>query len=386
MRLLLFSSEFPPGPGGIGAHAHALATQFARRDWDVAVLTLQDHATKDEISAFNERQPFAILSLRRLPFFPLQAAYRFAKLAQAVRHFSPEVIVATGSRPVWLTALLRRVSAYPWAAVVHGGAEFGLAGRWDRVMSRWAYEQADAAICVSEYSRSNMLDSGIHPRQPLVITNGADEGKYYPLDDAGAVFRDQLGLGDVPLLLTVGSVSERKGQEIVIRAMPHVLKLIPDAHYLMAGLPTIRPKLEALAGELGVRDRVHFLGRVDDAALLGAYNACDVFVMTSRHSTEGDFEGYGIAVVEAALCGKPAVVSDDSGLVEAVIDGETGYHAPIDDAEATAAALIELLQDRELRQRMGQAARGRALREQTWSRQAERYAEVLQSLAGNQHP
>jgi phosphatidylinositol alpha-1,6-mannosyltransferase len=163
-----------------------------------------------------------------------------------------------------------------------------------------------------------------------------------------------------------------------------VLKRIPDAHYLMAGLPAIRPKLEALAGELGVHDRVHFLGRVDDAALLGAYNACDVFVMTSRHSAEGDFEGYGIAVVEAALCGKPAVVSNDSGLVEAVVAGETGFHAPIDDPKATAAALIELLQDRELRQRMGQAARARALLEQTWSRQADRYAEVLQPLAEKQ--
>ena len=74
-------------------------------------------------------------------------------------------------------------------------------------------------------------------------------------------------------------------------------------------------------------------------------NACDLFVMTSRNTADGDFEGYGIAVIEAALCGKPAVVSAGSGLGEAIVAGETGVLVREDDPPDTARAIAELLAD-----------------------------------------
>ena len=69
---------------------------------------------------------------------------------------------------------------------------------------------------------------------------------------------------------------------------------------------------------------MHFLGRLESESLVKYVNACDLFMMTSRHTSTGDFEGYGIAVVEAAFCGKPAVVSRNSGLAEAIVDGGPG--------------------------------------------------------------
>jgi len=133
-----------------------------------------------------------------------------------------------------------------------------------------------------------------------------------------------------------------------------------------------------------VADRVHFLGRVDESTLIEAYNACDVFVMTSRHTADGDFEGYGIAVVEAALCGKPAVVSGDSGLEEAVLDGETGLVVPQNDPTATASAIIRLLTDEKLYFRLAEQARLRALSEQTWDHRVGEYHSILCSLIGKQ--
>jgi phosphatidyl-myo-inositol dimannoside synthase len=109
-------------------------------------------------------------------------------------------------------------------------------------------------------------------------------------------------------------------------------------------------------------------------------NVCEAFVMTSRHTADGDFEGYGIAVVEAALCGKPAIVSANSGLAEAIVDGVTGYAVEPDNPQAVARALIRLLRNKELRRDMGQAARERALREQTWEHRAQAYDTLLRGM------
>jgi phosphatidylinositol alpha-1,6-mannosyltransferase len=108
--------------------------------------------------------------------------------------------------------------------------------------------------------------------------------------------------------------------------------------------------------------------------------------MTSRHTPGGDFEGYGIAVVEAALCGKPAVVSDNSGLAEAVSPGKTGLVVPQDSPGAVAEAVTNLLLDDRQRLTMGQAARARALSEQTWQRRAEQYHHLLADLVASKQP
>jgi phosphatidylinositol alpha-1,6-mannosyltransferase len=155
---------------------------------------------------------------------------------------------------------------------------------------------------------------------------------------------------------------------------------LPDVHYLLAGLPTRQPELSQLATELGVSEYVHFLGRVDNQTLVEAYNACNVYIMTSRYTRDGDFEGYGIAVIEAALCGKPAVVSCASGLEEAVVAEQTGLLVPPDDPHLTAQALIRLLQDDPLRSKLGLQARQHALQSQTWTGRVAEYADLLRNI------
>ncbi len=175
------------------------------------------------------------------------------------------------------------------------------------------------------------------------------------------------------MLLTVGNVTERKGQEVVIRALPD----LPGVRYEMIGLPTRAPELAALARELGVADRIEFVGRAPQEELVRRLNACDLFVMTSRNTAGGDFEGFGIAVVEAALCGKPAIVSSGSGLSEAIIAGETALVVREGDSADTARAIKELLADPARLTKMGAAANAYALAEQTWAHRAERYDAVL---------
>jgi phosphatidylinositol alpha-1,6-mannosyltransferase len=213
-------------------------------------------------------------------------------------------------------------------------------------VNRMAFNRMTKIIAVSDFTKSVVIRSGIRPRSIEVIRNGADAGRFVVLDEARKrEFRPGCIPADARVLLTVGHVSERKGQEIVIRAMPEVLKVHPNVHYCMAGLPTLRGRLEGIARELGVFEHVHFLGAVSPEELVAWINRCDLFVMTSKTTANGDCEGFGIAVVEAALCGKAAVVSAQSGLIEAIVEGVTGESVEEGNSEATAGAINRLLGD-----------------------------------------
>jgi phosphatidylinositol alpha-1,6-mannosyltransferase len=376
MRLLLLTSEFPPGPGGIGTHAHQLARQFLGLGWEVAIITSQNYAAAADIEAFNQAQPFPVVRLSNLRGAPLKAAYRWRIASRWIRGWQPDIMLASGDRDVLLGAQLARRYRLPWVAVEHGR----IPPRWERPLKLWAFQQATSVVSVSRYSWQRLLLLGVSPRSGRVITNGADAARFKTMNPQEVMkFKAGAGLNQGRILLTVGNVTDRKGQDIVIRALPKIIEQVPDAHYFMAGLPTKEKQFARLARELGVASHVHFLGQVDDDKLLGLYNSCDVFVMMSRHTVD-EFEGFGIAVVEAALCGKPAVVSGDSGLAEAIDDGVTGFAVPEGNERATAEAIISLLRDDTLRRRMGAAAQRRALAQQTWVQCAQQYDALFRNL------
>ena len=377
MRVLIVSSEFPPGPGGIGTHAHQLGVGLRRLGWDVCVLTSQDYASEGEVAAFNSAQPFKIVRLRRVPGPAIEAIYRGLELRRFLRAFQPDVLVASGSRSVMLAAARGAGRTTPLVAVGHG-TEFGARSGWTSRVTRWAFQRAAAVVSVSEFTRSEMLRSGIVPRSDRVIPNGADPDRFHVLPRTETMrTRSELGLPDAPLVVTVGNVTPRKGQDVVVRA----LALVPGVHYAIVGMPTRGEDIRRLAAELGVGERVHLLGRLDDARLVRLLNASDLFAMTSRRTADGDFEGYGIAVVEAALCGLPSIVSEGSGLAEAIDHGQTGVCVPQEDPPATAAALRQLLSDPGHLRRMGVAARHRAEAEQTWDRRMPAYDALLREMA-----
>lgn len=384
MRVLLVSTEFPPGPGGIGTHAHQLASGLHDLGWEVLALTSQDYARDEEVSTFNCRQPFPIVRFRRIPVAPFEAVYREWVLAHCIQRHSPDVLIASGSQSVLLVAGRLLGARLPLVAVGHG-TEFGSARGLKAAALRVAFRSATAVVCVSEFTREQMHLRGVQPALERVIPNGADPKRFRVLEEADAkASRASLGLPDAPLLVTVGNVTRRKGQDIVVRALPDLLGRFPAVQYAMAGLPSLGEETRRLAADLGVAERVHVLGRLDDAALVRLLNVADVFVMTSRRTSEGDIEGYGIAVVEAALCGLPAVVTTGSGLVEAISDGITGLCVPSEDPAATARAIGLLLADDALRRRMGEAARRRAETDQTWKGRVEAYDALLRDAVRRQ--
>jgi len=338
------------------------------------------------VERFNSAQPFRVLRVPSGRNRFLEAFQRLKVAYRLVLEHRPDILVGTGLSGVWVTAALGAIHRLSSLAVAHG-SEFGVCQGFSRSLNRLGFERMAVVIAVSQFTRTVVEKAGIRPQRSEVIPNAADHRRFVVLPESACQsFRKKAGLNGGPLLLTVGHVSERKGQEVVIRALPHILRNLPDTHYAMIGLPTLKERLTQLAKQLGVRDRVHFLGAVTNDDMVRWLNCADVFVMTSRTTQDGNCEGYGIAVVEAALCGKPAVVSAQSGLIEAIQDGVTGIAVPEGDANSTAEAVISLLMDRERRRAMGEAAHTRALREQTWETCARRYDVVLRGIAlGERH-
>ena len=379
-RILFLSSEFPPGPGGIATHAYPIASALAENGWDVQVLSPQDYADPVEVAAFNQAQKFNITTLPSIGVKLFQNFNRFWKITRFIFNFNPDLVMTSGSRAIWIMALLSALRNKPWVLVGHGsefGAQKGL-GAW---LTRIGGNRASLVICVSRYTQKTLRDFGITKPPSNVIHNGADQTRFYPLPAQQVVeFRKKHAVSDSFMLLTVGNVSDRKGQEVVIRALPAVKEKIPNIQYWMVGLPKEQEKLKRIANSLGVSENIRFWGRVADPLLLKIYNSCDMFLMTSRQLPDGDFEGYGIAVIEAALCRKAAVVSQNSGLAEAVQDGLTGLTVPQDDPAKTAEAVRLLAQDSHLRHELSSNAYKNALQNLTWDQVTKEYISLLEDV------
>lgn len=375
-RLLLLSSEFPPGPGGIGTHAHQLARHLVARGWSVTVATPQAYVTAAARAEFIRQQPFAVVTLPERDAGRLWPVARLWALGGAMNAARPDMLLASGRRALWTAALLGSFYRRPYVAVGHG-SEFYSSSALPRALTGRSIAGAAAVIAVSEYTAGLVRAAG-RPRELVVIPNAADGARFRPGQETAAL-RRALALEGRRALLTVGRVGARKAQDVVIRALPRVLAAHPDVVYVMAGLPEKRREFTALAESLGVAHALRFMGLVEDALLPALYDLADVFVLVSRRTAEGDVEGYGIVVQEAALCATPAVVSRGCGLTEAIREGETGVSVPPDDPEATAAALISLLGDTDARRRMGDRARELAIRA-TWAERAADYDRLLRRL------
>ena len=214
------------------------------------------------------------------------------------------------------------------------------------------------------------------------LAPGVDVDAFHPGVD-GAPVRRRLGLADRPVVVCVSRLVPRKGQDMLIRALPAVRRRVPDAALLLVGGGPYR----ADAGAAGPRARawptdVVFTGSVPWAELPAHYAAGDVFAMPCRTRRGGlDVEGLGIVYLEASATGLPVVAGDSGGAPDAVRDGETGYVVGGRDLPAVADRVATLLADPALARRMGAAGRAWAEAEWRWETQADRLRALLAPAA-----
>jgi len=234
---------------------------------------------------------------------------------------------------------------------------------------------AAVLMTISAWTRDLALsllgDLGLdgHGRRVRVVHLGTDPTWFRPGVDVTAV-RERFALPDRGgrWLVTVARLQEHKGMDTVIRALPAILAGAPDVRYAVAGAGPDRERLEQLAQDLGVGDRVRFLGGVGDQDLPAFYNLASVYVGASRRAGRLGVEGFGISLVEASACGLPVVAGNSGGIPDAVRDGETGFLVPPEDPAALAAAISRLLADSGLASRIGAAGRRAVETYYNWDR------------------
>jgi phosphatidylinositol alpha-1,6-mannosyltransferase len=406
MKILLISHDFLPGlPGGIAFFLHNLCRHF---NGDIQVLVPESGEWID----FDRQQNYCIhrraipttsgtarRTIRLGPLFLARiiwlAAVQFALyLLHGYRLVRREKIDCVWLGHLYLAPLgwlLRWLTGRPYAVILYGSE---LQRYWHLSPAQWLIRaflnRANFLIVISDFTRRQYLDRGVRADQTFVhIYPGVDVQRFHPDIDPEPIIR-QHGLAGKAIILTVARLVEWKGQDTVIRAMPTILKSVPNAVYLMAGQGPNRATLEALATQLNVQDKVVFAGFVPDEELPLYYAAADVLVLVSREvqlvdASQGGrstmpTEGFGMVYVEANATGRPVVGGSIGATSESIAPGVTGLLADTYDEQAVAAAVVRLITDRDLARQMGQAGRARAVREFTWENQVNRLRQQLAAL------
>lgn len=371
MHILLLNSEYPPIGGGAGNASANVARCLAALGHQVTVVTAhfgdqpaqetREGVTVYRIPALRRKQDRSG-ALEQLAFIASASLWTL----NWSRQNRPNATLAFFGMPSGAVAwLLKAVRKIPYIVSLRGGDVPGfrpydfktfhkLIGPFLRVI----WHAASAVIANSQglYELAHAFDASI---QIPIIPNGVDVTRF----DASP--RDQ----SLPRLLSAGRIVYQKGLDLGLRALAQLKDL--DWHWNIAGDGPQVDALKFLAQELGIAERITFLGWQSKEDLSQDYHQANLFLFPSRH------EGMPNAVLEAMASGLPVAATRIAGSEELVLDGETGCLVPTEDVDALRDALRSLLSDAPLREQMGTASRLRVEREYSWENVALQYSEYL---------
>jgi phosphatidylinositol alpha-1,6-mannosyltransferase len=283
--------------------------------------------------------------------------------------------------PEGVMALALKVSMrVPYVCYVHG-EDIGTAlnSREYALLARRALRGASCCIANSRNSAQLLRDLWqIRPERVRVLNPGVDTNYFVPAR-RDLQTRRRLGWEGRHVVLTVGRLQQRKGHDMLIRALPAILKQIPGCHYAIVGEGEggEQDSLFRLARECGVESNVQFLGNIDDATLLRCYQQCDLVALPNRE-INGDIEGFGMVLVEAQACGKPVVAGRSGGTAETMRDGLTGKLVACESPEPLAEMIVRLLESDALRESMGLRARDWVVEQFDWDKIATQARELFE--------
>ena len=257
-----------------------------------------------------------------------------------------------------LSAGMKRAGVVRTVALTHGHEVW-----WAKVfpfnlLLRRIGSTVDVLTFLGEFTRS-AISKGLTAKAQasmVKIAPGIDVEHFIPTD--ATVLRNSLGLSDKKVIVSVGRLVHRKGQDHLIEAMPEILKSIPQAHLLLVGEGPYREHLQTLVKKHNLEASVTFIGRIQYKDLPTYICVGDIFAMPSRSRLMGlEVEGLGIVYLEASSCGLPVLAGDSGGAPDALVQNETGLVVDGTDDQQIATAAIKLLTDIELSKKMGLAGR-----------------------------
>jgi phosphatidyl-myo-inositol dimannoside synthase len=374
-RTLLVTNDFPPRTGGIQTYLQAFADRLPPGELTVYAPAWPGAAEFDAASPVPVHRHETSLML---PVPPVAA--RAAALA---REYGATTVWFGAAAPLALLGPhLRRCAGVERVVGSTHGHEVG----WSMVPGgrralRRIGADADVLTTISRYTRSRVA-AAFGPQAALeVLPAGIDTERFRPDRAARAELRRRYRVGEAPLVVCVSRLVARKGQDVLIRALPLVRERVPGARLLVVGDGPGAARLRRLARAGGVERHVVFAGAVPAADLPAHHAVGDVFALPCRTRGGGlDVEGLGIVFLEAAAAGLPVVAGESGGAPETVREGRTGHVVDGRSVPAVASAVAGLLADPDRARAMGAAGRAWMRQEWTW---AARVARLRALLAGD---
>ncbi len=305
---------------------------------------------------------------------PTAGAFLFAQIVGRVRELirlgKIDLIHAHGPLPCGHAAmLLNGELGLPYVVSVHGLDAFsteqvhGRAGQWCRRISQRVYRSSRRVLCVSERVREQVLEGTGSTCRTSVVYNAVDPELFSPR-------AQDFPIDDAPVVLSVGNLIPIKGHDVLMRAVAALAAEFPSLILEIIGSGAELSRLEILAQELKIADRVRFLGRQSRHQVAEAMRRCTVFALPSR------YEGLGCVYLEAMAVGKPVIGCRGQGIAEVIHQGANGFLVGPDNEKELTLALGMLLRDPSRRRYRGAAARDTILERFTLPQQAETLARI----------
>jgi phosphatidylinositol alpha-1,6-mannosyltransferase len=358
--VLLVSEVFPPKRGGSGRWFWELYRRLAG---------IRVHVAAGQVPGAEAFDRAATLPIDRLPLtlsswscWELRSGVQYVRawwhLTRLVSRIQPDVLHCGKCLPEGLLALtIKRLRGIPFHCYAHG-EELTLAttSRQLRHLTARVLAGATGVIANSQFTKDLLIANwGLSPARISVLHPGVDTSQFAPCPSDSSV-RARLGWTNRRVVLTVGALQQRKGQDMLIRALPSIRQRVPDVLYVIAGEGWERSRLERLVVENAVADLVQFRDIPADDELVKCYQQCDLFVLPNRQ-VGWDVEGFGIVLIEAQACGKAVIAGASGGTADTLQPGVTGELVNCEQPEILADAVAGLLLDPGRGRRMAEQAR-----------------------------
>lgn len=369
-NILLIVSEFPPGPGGIGNHAYNLAKYLKLNDVPIRVLTVSDFAGEEEIKIFDGSQSFEIFRFKRYNSKLKTAAGRLKAIKSYLNNENFTHIIFSGRFPLMTSVLLKKYhKKSKFISIVHGG-DINTNIAVEKYFINKALFNSDLIIPVSNFSGS-YIDKRISREKITVIPNGFDFENIEKLKISEKFLKN----GSLNLI-TVGTVWPRKGHHNVLNALSEILALFPDTKYNIVGRLADLSRINRFTENDKYKTHINLLGPVPDKKKNEMLDQNQIFILLSESQSSGDFEGFGIAVLEANYFGLPAIGSVKSGLEDSIKNGYSGVLVDPKNPSDIIEALKKISGDY---RKFSEHAREWALQHH-WSNIIKRYLKAIEGL------
>jgi glycosyltransferase involved in cell wall biosynthesis len=375
LRVLTLTPFFPsaedPGEGGFIAEPLAMMRSFGISSEVIAVQPFYRRARQANAPAVTWEKYFSIPGNAGLPVAGGFLAGRTLPAILNKHHETPfDVIHAHAALPCGHAAeLLSHRLSIPFVVSVHGLDAFftrqagAIAENLCKRVAERVYRSAGAVICISERVRERVIAEA--DASATVIHNGVDVQKFFPTQEPAARLS----------ILSVGNLIAIKGHALLLRAFARVLREVPESFLEIIGDGPERGRLGQLAARLGIANQIQLSGRRGRDYVARAMRRCTVFALPSS------YEGLGCVYLEAMACAKPAIGCRGQGIEEVIEQGKSGVLVTPENEQELTDAMVTLLRDEELCQRMGKNARATILGRLTLSHQAQQLAEVYRRCA-----